>query len=453
MNQMTSALCNPTPLQECGNSHRLLTPPIAAAQRPDRCAPNTELDARRDRQEKGTKARQLNARETIQRLVAARTLALPAWLREAENSDASIDGENWIVEHQFNEADRALNGRRYTARRQALKWLDALGKAALNSQSADDIDAVHDLVNFLGAATYRTAHFGPNEIASACVFLPPPSEFTDCGSYHNFNRAPHIGFAAADRSIDARHYGFGVMHDGSMLVDIVPKAIRSQSNASSAIRSAPSHAAVWKILDAIGQWEVSESSAIVSPLPRSVASFGASPRNPYSDDWIAALSLLLRNRRSNFEQLGLNYRHVKRWTTQILRANLSVNIFRELHEALDRRLLNAMCHTPAVLSVAGYNTLCVGDEKDMTSISWQMLFEAPLTISMTLERAAFDKASLRVGYPSSWRAVTDRTNGRSESGHTLVPETSYTAVFAASLTSFDEGDTRTSERAISGPQP
>lgn len=451
MNQMTSALCNPTPLQECGNSHRLLTPPIAAAQRPDRCAPNTELDARRDRQEKGTKARQLNARETIQRLVAARTLALPAWLREAENSDASIDGENWIVEHQFNEADRALNGRRYTARRQALKWLDALGKAALNSQSADDIDAVHDLVNFLGAATYRTAHFGPNEIASACVFLPPPSEFTDCGSYHNFNRAPHIGFAAADRSIDARHYGFGVMHDGSMLVDIVPKAIRSQSNASSAIRSAPSHAAVWKILDTIALWQVSESSAIISPLPRSIAALGASPRNPYTDAWISVLAALLREHRSSIEALGFNYRHVKTSATQMLRANLSVSLFRELQEALDRRRLSAICRSPAVLSVAGYNALSAGYEEDIAPITWQSLYDAPLTISMRLERAKFDKSSRCIGSQPSRPDVVDRMSGGSEPVLTALSEANYTELFAAALTTFD-GNPGTSAHSSSGFQ-
>ena len=119
----------------------------------------------------------------------------------------------------------------------------------------------------------------------------------------------------------------------------------------------------------------------------------------------------------------------------------------------ETELFLALCHGPAVLSVAGYNTLCVGDEKDMTSISWQMLFEAPLTISMTLERAAFDKASLRVVYPSLWRAVVDRTSGGSQSNRALVPETSCTAVFAASLSSFEEGDTRRQQQTLSGLQP
>ena len=453
MHLINSTLPNPTPCQNRSNSPSPLTPPTAASQRANHCPLAPVLATRRGRQGGATKAGRVQSLERIQRLVTARTVALPKWLSEAETSDVFGDGENWIVEHQFNEADRALNGRRYTARRQALKCLDALGKAALNSQRTEDIDAVQELVNFLGAATYRTAHFGPNEIATACVFLPPPSEFTGCGSFHNFKRARHVGFAAADHSIDDRHYGFGVTHDGSMLVDIVPKAIHHESDASSAIRAATSHADVWKILDAIGQWQVSKSDAIVSPLPRSVASFGASMRNPYSDDWIAALSLLLRNRRSNFEQLGFNYRHMKRWTTQILRANLSVNIFRELYTALERRLLNAMCHSPAVLSVAGYNALCVGDEMNAPLMSWQLLFDAPLTISTTLERAAFDKASLRAGYSSLWRAVVDRTSGGSEPDHTLMPETKYTAAFAASLTSLHEGDTRTHEQSLSGSRP
>ena len=377
------------------------------------------------------------ALEHNQRLVAARSLVLPAWLHEAEELDAFIDGCDSVAEHQFNQTDHALNGRRYSARRRAMIALEALGQAALNSTGSNDVDAVHDLVSFLGASTYRTAHFGMHEIASACAFLPPPSEFAVRKS--RYDRSTNARFIGADlgRNMDDRQYGFGVSHDGSLIVDIAPRSAHCPAHASDAIRCALSHAAVWKILDTIGQWHVSQSSAIISPLPRSVAELGAAPRNPYTSDWTAALSELLRTRRRNIQQLGFSYRRVKRWATQVLHANLSVHVFRELHGSIDRRVLTAMCHSPAVLSVNDYNVLCDASTANTVAVSWQL---------------TFDEVSNRIGYPSLRLGVGDRTSAGPEPSRSTVSDTSDAAESAVLLRSFGEGGPRKRVEAQFGVQ-
>ena len=357
------------------------------------------------------------ALEQNQRLVAARSLVLPAWLREAEELDAFIDGCDSVAEHQFNESDIALNGRRYAGRRRAMIALDALGQAALKSKRRNDVDAVHDLVSFLGACTYRTAHFGTNEIVSSCVFLPPPCEFANQKSSHDLSKTACFIATDLGRDREDRQYGFGVSHDGALIAEIVPRSTWCSTNASDAIRSAPSHAAVWKILDTIGQWQVSQSSAIISPLPRSVAVLGAAPRNPYTRDWTATLSELLRTRRRNIEQLGFSYRRVKRWATQILHANLSVHIFRELHSSIDRRVLTAMCHSPAVLSVNDYNVLCNVSTANRAAVSWQL---------------TFDEFSSRIGSPTLWQGVADQTSAGPEPSRNTAPDTIDAAVSAVS---------------------
>ncbi len=422
MHQFRSALPKPTSRNDRKNSNRAARSPIATSQPPIHCVLGLAPASHPDSLVGAAKPERLQALERIQRLVAARTLALPAWLHEAETNDLCIDGEDAIIAHQLDEADRAVNGRRYTARRKALKWLDALSQAALKSQRPEVVRAVHDLVDLLGAATYRSAHFGANEIASACVFLPPPNEFYDRDSFQNFSRSSLADFANAGGPGDARHYGFGVTHDRSILVDIVPKPVHTQLHAGDEIRSATSHAAVWKTLEAVSRWQVSESTAIISALPRSVAALESSPRNPYTDVWIAALAALLRNHRSNIEALGFNHRHVKRWSTQMLRANLSVNLFRELHEALDQRLLSAIARSPAVFSVAAYNALANGSGEDIAPNAWQMLIDEPLAISAILEQADLHAQSPR----SAMR---------------------HSAAFAAPLTSY-QGDTPSGKQVL-----
>jgi hypothetical protein len=449
MHQITSTTPDPTILNDCTHSTPAPIVTTLATQRLEPWARVMALAARTDSPSDPIRTAQLSAQERMQRLVAARSHALPGWLIEAETNDALNDGEDWIVRHQFDESDCALNGRRYAARRKAMTVLDAMGQAALRSKRPEDVDAIHDIVSFLSAATYRTARFGLNQIASACVFLPPPNAFAVHESLHGVSKTFYLGAPDFRRTKDGRQYGFGVTHEGSLIVDIVPRKNHTHTNAADQIRTASSHEAVWKILDTIGYWQVSESSAIVSPLPRSVATFAASPRSPYTNDWIASLSALLRSHRSNIEALGFGYRHVKRWATQMLRANLSVNIFREIHESLDQRLLTAMCHSPAVLSVAGHNALSDGYEEDIAPITWQSLFDEPLTISVTLEAAKFDKASRRIGSQLSRPAVVDRKSDESVPVPTVLTERNYTELFAAALTNVED-DPGTREHRVTG---
>ena len=451
MHQITSTTPDPTSLHDCTHSTPASTPTTSVTQQLEQCARVAALATRTDLQSDTTRTQHLSAQEKMLRLVAARSLALSGWLNEAETNDTLNDGEDWVVKHQFNEADCALNGHRYAAGRKAFAKLNALSQAALQSQCADDVHAIHDIVKLLAAATYRTARFGLNKIASTCVFLPPPNAFAVHQSLHDVGKSFYLGAPDFQRIAHTRHYGFGVTHDGSLIVDIVPRPNHTHTDAADQIRSASSHAAVWKILDTIALWQVSESSAIISPLPRSIAALGASPRNPYTDAWISVLAALLREHRSSIEALGFNYRHVKTSATQMLRANLSVSLFRELQEALDRRRLSAICRSPAVLSVAGYNALSAGYEEDIAPITWQSLYDAPLTISMRLERAKFDKSSRCIGSQPSRPDVVDRMSGGSEPVLTALSEANYTELFAAALTTFD-GNPGTSAHSSSGFQ-